>query len=310
MRALILAEHDNAALKALTRSVVTAAVQAAGEVDMLVVGSGCAAVAQQAAAVAGVSKVFVADAPHLADALAENVAAQLLALAGKGYSHVMAPASSFGKNVLPRVAAQLDCSQISDAIAVVAPNTFARPIYAGNAIATVQCADPIIFVTVRPTSFAAAADGGSAAVESVAAVADLGISRFVGREIAKSDRPELAGAKVVVSGGRALGSAENFKLLDRLAQRLNAALGASRAAVDAGYAPNDWQVGQTGKIVAPQLYIAIGISGAIQHLAGMKDSKVIVAINKDADAPIFQVADYGLVADLFQAVPELIEKLG
>jgi len=310
MRALILAEHDNAALKALTRNVVTAAVQAAGEVDILVVGSGCAAVAQQAKAIAGVSKVFVADAPHFADALAENVAAQLLAVAAKGYSHVMAPASSFGKNVLPRVAAQLDCSQISDAIAVVAPDTFARPIYAGNAIATVQCADPIIFVTVRPTSFAAAAHGGAAAVESVATVADPAVSRFVGREIAKSDRPELAGAKVVVSGGRALGSAENFKLLDRLAQRLNAALGASRAAVDAGYAPNDWQVGQTGKIVAPQLYIAIGISGAIQHLAGMKDSKVIVAINKDADAPIFQVADYGLVADLFQAVPELIEKLG
>ncbi|SPE32016.1 electron transfer flavoprotein alpha-subunit [Burkholderiales bacterium] len=310
MRALILAEHDNAALRAVTRNVVTAAVQAAGEADILVVGSGCAPVAQQAKAIAGVGKVFVADAPHFADALAENVAAQLVALAGKGYSHVLAPASSFGKNVLPRAAAQLDCAQISDAIAVIAPDTFARPIYAGNAIATVQCADPIVFVTVRPTSFAGAADGGSATVESVAAVADLGVSRFVGREIAKSDRPELAGAKVVVSGGRALGSAENFKLLERLAQRLNAALGASRAAVDAGYAPNDWQVGQTGKIVAPQLYIAVGISGAIQHLAGMKDSKVIVAINKDADAPIFQVADYGLVADLFQAVPELIEKLG
>jgi len=310
MRALILAEHDNVTLKAVTRNVVTAAIAAAGSADVLVVGSGCMAAAQQASAVAGVSKVFVADAPHFADALAENVAPQLLELAGKGYTHVVAPASSFGKNVLPRVAACMDCAQISDAIAVIAPDTFARPIYAGNAIATVQCSDPIVCMTVRPTSFASAPDGGNAAIESIAAVADSGLSRFVGREVAKSDRPELQGAKVVISGGRALGSAENFKLLDQLARRLNAALGASRAAVDAGYAPNDWQVGQTGKIVAPQLYIAIGISGAIQHLAGMKDSKVIVAINKDADAPIFQVADYGLVADLFQAIPELIEKLG
>ncbi|HYA65160.1 MAG TPA: FAD-binding protein [Burkholderiaceae bacterium] len=310
MRALVLAEHDNASLKAATRNVVTAAIAAAGQADVLVVGSGCSAAAQQAGAIAGVSKVYVADAPHFADALAENVSAQLFALAGNGYTHVMAPASSFGKNVLPRVAARMDCAQISDAIEVIAPDTFARPIYAGNAIATVQCADPVIFVTVRPTSFASAADGGNGAIETVLAVPDEGISQFVGREIAKSDRPELQGAKVVISGGRALGSAENFQLLDRLARRLNAALGASRAAVDAGYAPNDWQVGQTGKIVAPQLYIAIGISGAIQHLAGMKDSKVIVAINKDADAPIFQVADYGLVADLFQAVPELIEKLG
>jgi len=310
MRALVLAEHDNATLKAATRNVVTAAAQAAGTVDILVVGSNCAVVAQQAHTIAGVSKVLVADAPYFADALAENIAPQILAAAKNGYTHVFAPASGFGKNVLPRVAAQLDCAQVSDAIAVVAHDTFARPIYAGNAIATVQCTDPVVFATVRPTSFAAAADGGTAAVEELTAVADTGISRFVGREIAKSDRPELQGAKVVVSGGRALGSAENFKLLDRLAHRLNAALGASRAAVDAGYAPNDWQVGQTGKIVAPQLYIAIGISGAIQHLAGMKDAKVIVAINKDADAPIFQVADYGLVADLFQAVPELIEKLG
>jgi len=309
MKALVLAEHDNALLKAATRNVVTAALQAAGAVDILIVGSGCAAVAQQAAAISGVSRVLVADAPHFADALAENVAAQLSACSS-GYSHLMAPASGFGKNVLPRVAAQLDCAQVSDAIAVLAPDTYARPIYAGNAIATVQSADATVLVTVRPTSFAAAGDGGTATIESVAAVADTGLSRFVGREIAKSDRPELQGAKVVVSGGRALGSAENFQLLERLAVRLNAALGASRAAVDAGYAPNDWQVGQTGKIVAPQLYIAIGISGAIQHLAGMKDAKVIVAINKDPDAPIFSVADYGLVADLFQAVPELIERLG
>jgi len=308
MRALVLAEHDNLALKAATRNVVSAAAQAAGVVDVLVAGSGCAAVAQQASAIAGVSKVLVADAAHLADGLAENVAAQLAACSA-GYTHVMAPASGYGKNVLPRVAAQLDCAQISDAIAVLAPDTYARPIYAGNAIATVQSADRVVLVTVRPTSFAAAGDGGAAAIETVAVVADSGTSRFVRREIVKSDRPDLQGAKVVVSGGRALGSAENFQLLEKLAARLNAALGASRAAVDAGYAPNDWQVGQTGKIVAPQLYIAIGISGAIQHLAGMKDAKVIVAINKDADAPIFAVADYGLVADLFQAVPELIERL-
>ncbi|HXY04902.1 MAG TPA: FAD-binding protein [Burkholderiaceae bacterium] len=310
MRALVLAEHDNVSLKAVTRNAVTAAIAAAGEVDVLVAGSGCATVAQQAGSIGGVRKVLLADAPHLAEGLAENVAAQLLEVAGKGYTHVLAPASSFGKNVLPRVAAQMDCAQISDAIAVLGADTFARPIYAGNAIATVQSADAIKFVSVRPTSFASAPDGGNGAIETISAVADAGSSRFVGREVAKSDRPELQGAKVVISGGRALGSAENFKLLDQLARRLNAALGASRAAVDAGYAPNDWQVGQTGKIVAPQLYIAIGISGAIQHLAGMKDSKVIVAINKDADAPIFQVADYGLVADLFQAVPELIEKLG
>jgi len=309
MKALVLAEHDNGALKAATRNVVTAAAQAAGAVDILVVGNGCAAVAAQAGAIAGVGKVLLADAPHLADGLAENVAPQVLALL-EGYTHVFAPASSYGKNVLPRVAALRDCAQVSDAIAVLAPDTFARPIYAGNAVATVQATDPVIFVTVRPTSFAPAGDGGPAPVETVSPVADSGKSRFVGRAVAKSDRPELQGAKIVVSGGRALGSAENFQLLEKLALRLNAALGASRAAVDAGYAPNDWQVGQTGKIVAPQLYFAIGISGAIQHLAGMKDSKVIVAINKDPDAPIFQVADYGLVADLFEAVPELIEKLG
>jgi len=309
MKALVLAEHDNTVLKAATRNVVTAALAAAGAADILVVGSGCADVARQAGAIAGVGRVLLADAPHLADGLAENVAPQLAAVL-EGYTHVFAPASSYGKNVLPRVAAQRDCAQVSDAIAVLAPDTYARPIYAGNAVATVQSSDPIIFVTARPTSFEPAAEGGSAPVQPVAAVADSGLSRFVGRAVAKSDRPELQGAKVVVSGGRALGSAENFQLLEKLALRLNAALGASRAAVDAGYAPNDWQVGQTGKIVAPQLYFAIGISGAIQHLAGMKDSKVIVAINKDPDAPIFQVADYGLVADLFQAVPELIEKLG
>jgi len=309
MKALVLAEHDNATLRASTRNVLTAALQAAGAADILIVGSGCDAVAQQARAMAGVGKVLVADAVHFADGLAENVAPQVAALA-PGYTHVFAPASSYGKNILPRVAAQLDCAQISDAIAVVAPDSYARPIYAGNAIATVQTADPHVIVSVRPTSFAPAEDGGSAVVEAVAVVADTGLSQFVGREVAKSDRPELQGAKIVVSGGRGMGSAENFRILDPLATRLNAALGASRAAVDAGYAPNDWQVGQTGKIVAPQLYIAVGISGAIQHLAGMKDSKVIVAINKDADAPIFSVADYGLVADLFAAVPELVEKLG
>jgi len=309
MKALILAEHDNAALKPATRNVVTAALQAAGAADILVAGSQCAAVAAQAAAIAGVGRVLLADAPQLADGLAENIAPQLAALL-EGYTHVFAPASSYGKNILPRVAALRDCTQVSDAIAVLAPDTYARPIYAGNAVATVQVSDPLVFVTVRPTSFEPAAGGGPAPVQTVPPVPDSGLSRFVGRALAKSDRPELQGAKIVVSGGRALGSAENFQLLEKLALRLNAALGASRAAVDAGYAPNDWQVGQTGKIVAPQLYFAIGISGAIQHLAGMKDSKVIVAINKDPDAPIFQVADYGLVADLFQAVPELLQKLG
>jgi len=309
MKALILAEHDNAALKPATRNVVTAALQAAGAADILVAGSQCAAVAAQAAAIAGVGRVLLADAPQLADGLAENIAPQLAALL-EGYTHVFAPASSYGKNILPRVAALRDCTQVSDAIAVLAADTYARPIYAGNAVATVQVSDPLVFVTVRPTSFEPAVAGGPAPVQTVAAVPDSGLSRFVGRALAKSDRPELQGAKIVVSGGRALGSAENFQLLEKLALRLNAALGASRAAVDAGYAPNDWQVGQTGKIVAPQLYFAIGISGAIQHLAGMKDSKVIVAINKDPDAPIFQVADYGLVADLFQAVPELLQKLG
>ncbi|HEU0203935.1 MAG TPA: FAD-binding protein [Burkholderiaceae bacterium] len=310
MTALVIAEHDNKTLRATTLNTVTAAAKAGGEVDVLVAGSGCGGVAQQAAKIAGVKKVLVADAPHLGDELAENVAEQMVALA-KNYSHVFAPASSFGKNVSPRAAAKLDCAQISDISSVESADTFTRPIYAGNAIATVRSSDPIKFVTARPTNFdAAPAEGGSAAIENITPVADTGLSKFVSREIAKSDRPELQGAKVVVSGGRGMGSAENFKLLEPLADKLNAAMGASRAAVDAGYAPNDWQVGQTGKVVAPQLYVAVGISGAIQHLAGMKDSKVIVAINKDPEAPIFSVADYGLVGDLFELVPQLVKELG
>ena len=309
MAALVLAEHENGSLKAATLNTITAAAQCGGEVAVLVAGAGCAAAAQAAAAVQGVSRVLVADAPHLADQLAENIAEQVLA-AASGFSHILAPATAHGKNVLPRVAARLDVAQVSEIIGVVSPDTFTRPIYAGNAIATVQSADPVKVISVRTTAFDAAAQGGSAAIENVAPVADSGKSSFIGREVAKSDRPELAGAKIVVSGGRGMGSAENFKVLDPLADKLGAALGASRAAVDAGYAPNDWQVGQTGKIVAPQLYVAVGISGAIQHLAGMKDSKVIVAVNKDEEAPIFGVADYGLVADLFQAVPEIVSELG
>jgi electron transfer flavoprotein alpha subunit len=310
MVALVIAEHDNAHLKAVTLNTVTAAAQCGGDVHILVAGSGCGAVAEAAAKVAGVAKVLVADAPHFADGLAENVAEQILAVAGN-YSHILAPASAFGKNVLPRVAARLDVAQISEITKVDAPDTFERPIYAGNAIATVQSTDNVKVITVRGTGFdAAASDGGSAAVETVAAVADSGKSSFVGRELAKSDRPELTGAKVVVSGGRGMGSGENFKILEPLADKLGAAMGASRAAVDAGYVPNDWQVGQTGKIVAPQLYIAVGISGAIQHLAGMKDSKTIVAINKDPEAPIFSVADYGIVGDLFEVVPALVKELG
>ena len=305
MAALVLAEHDNTSLKPATLNAVTAAARTGGEVVILVAGHQCGAAAAAAAQVAGVSRVLVADAPQLADQLAENVAEQLVAVAA-GFSHLLAPATAHGKNVMPRVAARLDVAQVSDIIGVDSPDTFTRPIYAGNAIATVQSADAVKVITVRTTGFdAAPATGGSAAVQAVDAVADSGRSRFLGREIAKSDRPELTAAKVVVSGGRGMGSAENFKLLEPLADKLGAAMGASRAAVDAGYAPNDWQVGQTGKIVAPQLYVAVGISGAIQHLAGMKDSKVIVAINKDAEAPIFGVADYGLVADLFQAVPEV-----
>jgi electron transfer flavoprotein alpha subunit len=310
MSALVIAEHDNQAVKAATLNTVAAAAACGGEVHVLVAGHGCAGAAQAAARIAGVSKVLCADAPQLADALAENLAAQIVALA-PAYSHILAPATASGKNVMPRVAALLDVMQVSDIIHVLAPDTFDRPIYAGNAIATVQSADKVKVITVRTTGFdPVAAEGGSAAVENVDAAADSGRSRLVGREQTKSERPELGGAKIVVSGGRGLGSKENFEaVMTPLADKLGAALGASRAAVDAGYAPNDWQVGQTGKIVAPQLYVAVGISGAIQHLAGMKDSKVIVAINKDEEAPIFGVADYGLVADLFTAVPEMVGAL-
>ncbi len=309
MTILVIAEHDNSHLKVATRNTVAAAAKIGGDVHVLVAGSGAQAVADQASKVAGVAKVLLADAPHLADGLAENVAAQVLAVA-QNYSHILFAATASGKNVAPRVAARLDVAQVSDIIAVDSPDTFQHPIYAGNAIATVQSPDSIKVITVRTTGFDAVAElGGQAAIETLAAEGDSGLSAFVKREVAQNDRPELTAAKIVVSGGRGMGSAENFKILDPLADKLGAALGASRAAVDAGYAPNDWQVGQTGKIVAPQLYVAIGISGAIQHLAGMKDSKVIVAINKDAEAPIFGVADYGLVADLFQAVPELIKAL-
>jgi len=309
MTSLVIAEHDNKELKGATLNAVAAAGKMGGDVHVLVIGSGASAVADAAKQIAGVAKVLVADAAHLADGLAENAAAQVVAVA-KDYSHIVFPATASGKNIAPRVAALLDVAQVSDITAVESPDTFQRPIYAGNAIATVQASDAVKVLTVRTTGFdPVAATGGSAAVESVEAVADSGKASFVGREVAKSDRPELAGAKIVVSGGRGLGSADNFKILDELADKLGAALGASRAAVDAGYAPNDWQVGQTGKIVAPQLYVAVGISGAIQHLAGMKDSKVIVAINKDEEAPIFGVADYGLVGDLFQVVPELAKAL-
>ena len=310
MTTLVIAEHDNSAIKGATLNTVTAALACGGEVHVLVAGHNAAAAAQAAAQIAGVAKVIHADSADLADALAENVAAQVLALAAN-YSHILFPATASGKNVAPRVAAKLDVAQISDITKVDSPDTFERPIYAGNAIAIVQSGDPVKVLTVRTTGFdAAAATGGSAAVETVSATADSGKSSFVGQEIAKSDRPELTAAKVVVSGGRALGSSEKFtEVMTPLADKLGAAIGASRAAVDAGYAPNDLQVGQTGKIVAPQLYVAAGISGAIQHLAGMKDSKVIVAINKDEEAPIFSVADYGLVADLFTAVPELTQAL-
>jgi electron transfer flavoprotein alpha subunit len=309
MTALVIAEHDNGSLKGSTSHTVTAAIACGGEVHVLVAGHNARAAADAAAALGGVTKVLLADAPQFADGLAENVAAQALAIAAS-YSHILAPATAYGKNILPRVAAKLDVAQISEITRVDSPDTFERPIYAGNAISVVQSADAIKVITVRTTGFDAADQGGGAAVETIEAVADSGKSRFVSRELAKSDRPELTAAKVVVSGGRGLGSAENFKILEPLADRLGAAMGASRAAVDAGYVPNDWQVGQTGKIVAPQLYIAVGISGAIQHLAGMKESKVIVAINKDEEAPIFSVADYGLVADLFEAVPELVKQLG
>ena len=310
MPALVLAEHDDKSIRPTTLSTVTAAAKAGGEVHVLVVGHNAEAAAADAAKIGGVSKVLLADGAQFADGLAEAVAAQVLAVAS-GYSHIFAPATSYGKNILPRVAAKLDAAQISDIISVDSADTFTRPIYAGNAIATVQSSDTIKVVTARPTNFEPApSEGGTGTVEKIEAVTVGDASRFVSRDVVKLDRPELQGAKIVVSGGRGIGSAENFKLLEPLADKLNAAIGASRAAVDAGYAPNDWQVGQTGKVVAPQLYIAVGISGAIQHLAGMKDSKVIVAINKDPEAPIFQVADYGLVGDLFEIVPQIVKELG
>ncbi len=311
MTILLVADHDNAALKAATLNAVTAAQQIGGELHVLVAGNSASPAVQAAAQIQGVAKVLHADAPHFASPVAENVAATVVALVKSGgYGHVLAPATGFGKNVMPRVAALLDVAQISEVISVESPDTFVRPIYAGSAFATVQSKDAVKVITVRATGFdAAIATGGSAAVETIAAAADTGQSKVTGQELTKSDRPELTSARIVISGGRGLGSGENFKLLEALAHKLNAAIGASRAAVDAGYVPNDYQVGQTGKIVAPELYIAIGISGAIQHLAGMKDSKVIVAINKDPEAPIFQIADYGLVGDLFQVIPELTAAL-
>jgi electron transfer flavoprotein alpha subunit len=309
MSILVIAEHDGAHIKGATLNTVTAATQLAGEVHLLVAGKDCAAAAQAGARIAGVSKVLHADAPQLAGMLAENVAAMVTAIA-RNYSHLLFPATAAGKNVAPRVAALLDVAQISDVTKVVSADTFVRPIYAGNAFATVQSSDAIKVATVRGTAFDAAKTGDAAApVEVLAVAADAGKSRLVSQELTQSSRPELTAARVVVSGGRGMGNGENFKLLEALADKLNAAIGASRAAVDAGFVPNDYQVGQTGKIVAPDLYIAVGISGAIQHLAGMKDSKVIVAINKDPEAPIFQIADYGLVADLFEAVPQLTQQL-
>lgn len=310
MTALIIAEHDNHALRVGTLNAVAAAAKLGGDVHVLVAGEGCADVAKAAAQIAGIAKVRVADAAQYKDALPENLAPLIVSVA-KEYSHLLAPATTFGKNVMPRVAALLDVAQISDITAVESADTFVRPIYAGNGMATVQSSDAIKVITVRTTAFdAPAASGGSATVEQVAPAPALDVSKLLGQELTKSERPELTAARIVVSGGRGVGSAENFKIVAELADRLGAALGASRAAVDAGFVPNDYQVGQTGKVVAPELYIAVGISGAIQHLAGMKDSRIIVAINKDADAPIFQVADYGLVADLFQAVPEMVAALG
>jgi len=311
MTTLIIADHDNAVLKPATLNAVTAAAKIGGDVHVLVAGKGAQAVAEAASKIAGVAKVLLADDAALEHQLPEAVAPLVVTLAKGGYGHVLAAATSAGKNLLPRVAALLDVQAISDITGVVSADTFERPIYAGNAIATVQSGDPIKVITVRTTAFeAAAATGGSASVEAASGAQDAGLSAFVGQELTKSERPELTAAKIVVSGGRGMQSGDNFKLLEALADKLGAAVGASRAAVDAGFVPNDYQVGQTGKIVAPELYIAVGISGAIQHLAGMKDSKVIVAINKDEEAPIFQVADYGLVADLFKAVPELTDALG
>ncbi len=309
MTVLVIAEHDHGTLKGATLNTVAAAQKIGGEIHVLVAGHKAEGAAKAAAQIAGVAKVLSAEGPQLGEFLAENVAALVVSLA-KSYTHILAPATSNGKDVTPRIAALLDVQQISEIIAVEAPDTFVRPIYAGNALATVKSKDAIKVITVRTTGFdAVAATGGSASIEQIDPPADSGLSSFVSREVSRSERPELTAAKIVVSGGRGMGSGENFKLLEPLADKLNAAMGASRAAVDAGFVPNDWQVGQTGKIVAPELYVAIGISGAIQHLAGMKDSRVIVAINKDEEAPIFQVADYGIVGDLFKVVPELIEEL-
>ena len=310
MSALVIAEHDNRSLKSATAHVVTAARKLGGEIRVLVAGHQQENAAREAAALAGVANVLVADAPYLQAPTAENLAALIVAVArGGGCTHVLAPATAFGKNVMPRVAALLDVAQISDITAIEAPDTFVRPIYAGNAFATVQSKDAVKVITVRTTAFDAAGSGGAAPIETIAPPAEVTSAKVVSEELTVSARPELTSARVVISGGRGLGSAENFKLLEGLADKLNAAIGASRAAVDAGYVPNDYQVGQTGKIVAPELYIAIGISGAIQHLAGMKDSKVIVAINKDPEAPIFQIADYGLVGDLFEIIPQLTAKI-
>ncbi|MEF8755530.1 MAG: FAD-binding protein [Accumulibacter sp.] len=310
MAILVIAEHDNTSIKAATHHAVTAATKLGGEIHLLVAGSNCADAAAAAARISGVDKVLLTDAPHYADQSPENIAALLVSIAAS-YSHLLAAATTSGKNCMPRLAALLDVAQISEISGIESADTFVRPIYAGNVVATVQSSDPVKVITVRATAFEAAGEGGSAAIETLPATADLGLSRVLGRELTKSERPELTAAKVIVSGGRGMGNGENFhRLLEPLADRLGAALGASRAAVDAGFVPNDYQVGQTGKIVAPQLYIAVGISGAIQHLAGMKDSKIIVAINKDAEAPIFQVADYGLVADLFEVVPALQAELG
>jgi len=309
MAILVIAEHDHGTLKGATLNTVAAAQKIGGEIHVLVAGHNADGAAKAAAQIAGVAKVLSAEGPQLAEFLAENVAALVVSLA-KGYSHILAPATSNGKDVTPRIAALLDVQQISEIIAVESPDTFVRPIYAGNALATVKSKDSIKVITVRTTGFdAAAATGGNASIEKPAVPSDSGLSSFVSREVSKSERPELTAAKIVVSGGRGMGSGENFKILEPLADKLNAAMGASRAAVDAGFVPNDWQVGQTGKIVAPDLYVAVGISGAIQHLAGMKDSRVIVAINKDEEAPIFQVADYGIVGDLFKVIPELVEEL-
>lgn len=309
MSVLVIAEHNNEAIKGATLNTVTAAGKIGGDIHVLVVGEGCSGAADAAAKIEGVSKVLVADAPHYNHELAENISDLVVGLASS-YSHILSPATTTGKNFMPRVAALLDVAQVSDIIGIESEDTFLRPIYAGNIYVTVQSKDPTKVITVRTTSFdAAAAEGGSAAIESVQATADLGLSSFVGQELTESDRPELTAARVVVSGGRALGSSENFKILDELADKLGAAVGATRAAVDAGYVPNDYQIGQTGKVIAPELYIGVGLSGAIQHLAGMKDSKIIVAINKDEEAPIFQVADYGLIGDLFTVVPELTKSV-